>query len=270
VNVQFGSGVLYGKPVLGNLPSNPTPFKFGVLQECNVDFKGDLKKLYGQYQLPVATARGKLEVTLKGKLAVFDIGMLNQVYFAQAQSAGYNKTVDGGIGAAQAVNVVTNTATVSNIPIVEDWGVQNGLTGQNLINVASAPAAGQYSVNLTSGVYTLNAADVSGGMTTVRVSYTYFSNVTGAVTVQLANQLMGYAPELSMLLYDNFRNKYLALELNDVTLGSISVSTARRTRTRRTTSASSWPIWRRNGERLLGDLKSLSRFDSNLEQEKRN
>jgi hypothetical protein len=208
------------------LPSNPTPFKFGVLQECNVDFKGDLKKLYGQYQLPVATARGKLEVTLKGKLAVFDIGMLNQVYFAQTQSAGYNKTSDGGIGAASAVNTTTNTFTVANTPIIEDWGAQSGLTGQNLVySQGGAPSSGQYNVNLTSGVYTFNAADIAAGMATVRVSYTYFSNVTGAVTVSLANQLMGYAPELTMLLYDNFRSKYLALELNDVTLGSISMPT---------------------------------------------
>jgi hypothetical protein len=205
------------------LPANPTPFKFGVLQECNVDFKGDLKKLFGQYQLPVATARGKLEVNIKGKLAVFDIGMLNQVYFAQTQTPGYNKVSDGGIGAAQAVNATTNTATVSNTPIVEDWGVQDGVTGQNLVySGGGAPAAGQYNVNLTSGVYTFNSGD---GRTSVRISYTYASNVTGQVTVSLANQLMGYAPELSMLLYDNFRSKYLALELNDVTLGSISMPT---------------------------------------------
>ena len=70
--IEFGSGVLFAKPVAGNQPTDPTPFKFGVLQEVTVDFKADLKKLYGQYQLAVATARGKLDVTLKGKLAVFD------------------------------------------------------------------------------------------------------------------------------------------------------------------------------------------------------
>jgi len=41
----------------------------------------------------------------------------------------------------------------------------------------------------------------------------------------LANQLMGTAPELKMLLYNRFRNKYLAIELNDVTLGSMNVPT---------------------------------------------
>src|SRR5690348_4650508 len=112
MNIQFGSGVLFGKPVAGNEPTNPTPYKFGVLQECTVDFKGDLKKLFGQYQFPVATARGKLDVGIKGKLAVFDPNMLNQLYFAQASSVGYALIVDGE---SHSINANTKTITVTNI-----------------------------------------------------------------------------------------------------------------------------------------------------------
>jgi hypothetical protein len=216
MNIQFGSGVLFGKPVAGNEPANPTPYKFGVLQECTVDFKGDLKKLFGQYQFPVATARGKLEVGIKGKLAVLDPNMLNQLYFAQNSSTGYMLIVDGE---SHAINV--NTFTVSNIPIDTDWGVQDAVTGQNFTavpNTASLTAAGQYTVNLTTGVYT--TFNDNGGVN-VKASYTHQVNSTGA-TINLDNQLMGYAPELEMLLYNKFRNKYFAIQLNDVTLGSLS------------------------------------------------
>lgn len=219
MNIQFGSGVLFGKPVAGNEPTNPTPYKFGVLQECTVDFKGDLKKLFGQYQFPVATARGKLDVGIKGKLAVFDPNMLNQLYFAQASTVGYALIVDGE---SHSINANTKTITVSNIPIDTDWGIQDSVTGQNFIavpNAASLTATGQYTVNLTTGVYTF--FDSNGGVN-VKSSYTYLVNSTG-VTIPLTNQLMGYAPELEMLLYNKFRNKYFAVQLNDVTLGSLSI-----------------------------------------------
>ncbi len=219
-NIQFGTGVLFGTPKAGNLPVLPTPFKFGILQECNVDFKGDLKKLFSQYQMPVATARGKLNVDIKGKLALWDLAMLNQLFFAQAQTPGYNLIFDGALNPALIVNATT--ITVANIPIVEDRGVQYRATGQDFIfqpNVA-ALVAGEYSVNLTSGVYTFASGDNGQG---VSASYTYFVN--SGITVTLNNQLMGYAPEISMFLYNKFRNKYLAIELNDVTLGGITVPT---------------------------------------------
>jgi len=222
-NIQFGTGVLFGNPVLGNLPASPTPYKFGVLQEVTVDFKADLKKLFGQRQFPVATARGKIEVTIKGKIAATDISMLNQLYFAQVQSQGYNLMVDG-----EAQTASSNAVSVLHTPIVEDWGLIYSGTGQAFIKDSSNAAvavtvAGHYTgPNLVSGKYTLNSADNNA---LVKVSYTYFNNVTTGATITLANQLMGYAPELSAFLYNQFRNKYLALELNDVTLGGLSIPT---------------------------------------------
>jgi hypothetical protein len=217
LNIQFGSGVLFGSPLTtsGNTPTNPTPVRWGIIQEATVDFKADLKKLYGQNQFPVATARGKFDVTLKAKLALFDLIMYNQLYFAQTQTSGYNLVVDG-----EPQTVTANVATVSHIPIVTDWGVQYN-NGQTFIKVASGPLAGQYSgPNLTTGVYTFNSAD---NTQIVKISYQYFVNV--GATISIANQLMGYAPEVAMLLYAKFRNKFLAVQLNDVTLGQVSIPT---------------------------------------------
>lgn len=220
MNVQFGTGVLLGSPLSssGNPPGSPTPVRFGVIQEAMIDFKADLKKLYGQSQFPVATARGKFDVSVKAKVALFDPTMLQQLYFAQTQTSGYALISD-----LEAQTVSSNAAVVSNIPILTDWGVQYA-NGQTVIrdstNVVVAPTGvGHYTgPNLTSGKYNFNTGDNNQQ---VRISYTY--NSTAGATIAIANQLMGYAPEIAMFFYDRFRGKYLAVTLNDVTLGQISI-----------------------------------------------
>jgi hypothetical protein len=169
----------------------------------------------------VATARGKIDCTIKGKLAVFDPALLNQLYFAQASTAGYSLIVDGE---AHTVSN-TNSATVTNAGVITDWGVTDALTGQGFTcmpNAAAVTVAGEYFPNVTSGVYAFSGTDGTAARA-VKISYAYTTNV--GVTITIDNQLMGYAPELAMLLYNKFRNKYLAIQLNDVTLGSINIPT---------------------------------------------
>lgn len=220
MNIQFGTGVLQAKPNAGNLPTNPTPLTLGVLQEATVDFKGDLKTLFSQYQFPIAQARGKVNVNLKAKLAVFDILLLNQIYFAQSSATGIDLMVQN----EEHTVSNTNTATVTNTPINTDWGVSYASTGQEfqyVPNAAALSTTGLYTVNLTSGVYTFNSGDQSAS---VYINYNYNVNNRGT-TVTLANQLMGYAPELEIFLWNDFRSKYMAIQLNQVTLGGISVPT---------------------------------------------
>lgn len=215
-NVQFGAGVIYGNPRTdtGNPPTNPSPVRMGIVQECTVDFKADLKKLYGQKQFPVATARGKFDVTMKGKMALFDPTQINQLYFAQTQATGYYLIVDG-----EQYTLNATTQVVAHTPVVADWGVQYA-NGQTFIKTNGAPAIGQYNVVVATGTYGFNASDNAAS---VKISYTY--SVNSGATISLANQLMGYAPEVTMKLYNKFRNKYLAVTFNDVTLGGISIPT---------------------------------------------
>lgn len=224
MNIQFGSGVLFGKPVAGNLPTNPTPFRFGVIQEATVDFKADLKKLYGQNQFPVASARGKVNVDLKMKVAVFDPNLLNQLFFSQSSSTGVIQIADQEattIPSTPYQITVTNAAQyVASLGGSDgDFGVQFAATGQQLIRVVSAPTTGQYSVNVATGVYTFAAADTTKA---VLISYAYTVAGSG-VTIPLTNQLMGFAPEILAFLYNNFRAKWFGLSLFDVTLGEISI-----------------------------------------------
>ena len=213
MNLQFGTGVLYGIPNAGNLASNPTPQKFGVLQECQVTFKGDLKKLYGQKQFAVATGRAKLDVSGKGKIALLDPNALNQLYFAQTATTGINRLV-----ADESHIPSANLPVADESTFVRDYGVVNGATGTNMTFVEAAPAVGQYSV--AAGGYIFNAAETAP---TVLISYMESDPSTTSTTITLKNQFQGYAPEFRALMANTFRNKYFALELNCCTMGQVSI-----------------------------------------------
>jgi hypothetical protein len=219
-NLQFGTGVLYGFPSGGNLPTNPTPIRL-LLQEVSIDFKGDLKKLYTQSQFPLATARGKIDVTGKAKIVDYDPDPINQLFWAQNIATGMTVFVDQELDTIPTASpftvTVTNAAT---------FDVDNGVTyttgtnaGQVLLNVSpAAPATTQYSVNTTTGVYTFAAVDNTRG---VAISYTYVNSTRGK-TITLTSELMGYAPTCRMDFWNNFRSKMIGIRLNSATLGSWS------------------------------------------------
>jgi len=213
--LEFGTGLLYGEPTGGNLPTNPTPIRL-LLQEVSIDFKGDLKKLWTQYQMPIATARGKVDVTGKAKIVNYDPDPINQLFWAQTSAAGMVIPIDSELDllAANATTItVTNGATFdTDNGVVYASGTK---AGQVLLRVTTNVQAGQYIVNSTSGVYTFNAADNS---TTFAISYTY-TNTTRGKTITLTNQVMGYAPTCRMDMWGTFRGKVLGIRLNSATLG---------------------------------------------------
>jgi len=217
--IEFGTGLLYGTPTSGNLPTNPTPIRL-LLQEVTVEFKGDLKKLYTTAQFPIATARGKVDVTGKAKIVNYDPDPINQLFWAQSIATGIQVPVD------QEVQTIPNTSPYTiNVSFGTLWAQDNGVqynsgtkSGQVLLSNTTAAAAGYYSAtsNGTAGIYTFNAADNG---TQVVISYTY-TNSTRGKTISLASQVMGYAPVCSMDVWGTFRNKVLGIRLNACTLGS--------------------------------------------------
>ena len=81
----FGSGVLVGArtDIAG-----ATPRQFATLQDVAVDFKGEIKQLYGQYQFPEAVARGKTSVSVKAKYGRVSGALFNDLFFGQASAIG--------------------------------------------------------------------------------------------------------------------------------------------------------------------------------------
>src|SRR5438552_1643257 len=84
MSVNFGTGTLFATPNAGDLAANPTPMKFGTLQDVSIDFSGDIKELFGQYQFAVDTARGKIKIAWKAKFATINGKQLNDLFFAES------------------------------------------------------------------------------------------------------------------------------------------------------------------------------------------
>lgn len=88
---QFGAGVLWGTPVLnpdGSAPYNPTPTKFGILQEVQLDVEFQTKELYGGNQFPYAIGRGQGKITANAKSAQIIGAQWAQLFFGKSYVAG--------------------------------------------------------------------------------------------------------------------------------------------------------------------------------------
>lgn len=222
MNFQGGTGVLIGTPNVGLLPPNPQPTAYPVLQEVSVEFKGDLKGLYGQYQYSLDTLRGKIKVTGKGKMIVPTPDVLSQLYFGLPTSTGVDRPVFNEAHATAASVATTNVTANKNL------GVINGSTGEEMtLLLSGSPAIGQYKFtpyNATGPVdaaYTFNASETAE---TVNLAYTW-PDASNGVTLEMTNQLIGQAPQQSMALFNTYKGKLYALTLNAVMLGSFSIPT---------------------------------------------
>ena len=231
--ILFGTGVLYGTPTqdgFGNAIANPTPQKFGTLQDVSIDISFDTKLLYGNQQFPVMAGRGKGKIGAKAKAANVNGGMLNSLFFGQTLAANGIGVVNDVTGIAIPTTPftitasTTSTATTIQIPNTGTWtadlGVIYAATGIPLTRVASAPALGQYTV--AAGVYVFAAVDVG---LTVFINYEY--SYTSTVTHQLAvnNLLMGYAPVFSGELSVPFQGKQLTAKFYQAITSKFSFAT---------------------------------------------
>lgn len=199
---EFGAGTLWGYPVGGNTAANPTPIKFATLQDVSLDISGDLKELYGQKQFPEAVARGKMKVTGKAKYAWLNGKQMNDLFFGQTLGTGTKSVALDEQGTITAGSITV----VNSAQFVQDWGVRYKNTGLPL-TFKTTPAIGQYSQ--AAGVYTFNVGE---NATIVLISYTF--TVAGSGTqLNIANQLMGFAPTIQMLLETVYNNQQFTVLL---------------------------------------------------------
>jgi len=209
----FGTGTLFGTALVdayGNAIANPSPVKFGELQDVQLDISRDIKPLYGQLMMPVAVGGGKMKFDWKCKFARLNGRIFNDLFFGQSLNSGtiqgvYNDT----IGTAIPATPYTITPTV---PGTGTWTRDLGVVDSNgvpLTRVASAPATGQYS--LAAGVYTFAAADTGKVMF---ISYQYTATSTAAKQVVFTNQPMGFVPSFGIDLAISYNGKQANLRFN--------------------------------------------------------
>lgn len=196
-SVAFGSGVLIATPS----GANATPVQFGALQDVTLDFSFSSKQLFGQYQFPIAFARGEGKISGKAKFANIDGPLYNSCFFGQTLAAGQKLWSYNEAGAVASSSPYTY-ATANASAFDADLGVVYASSGLALTRVATAPAVGQYT--LAAGVYTFNSGD-SGKA--ILVSYSYTQTAAGSGTrAVLSNKLMGAAPTFQIDFYQTNAN----------------------------------------------------------------
>jgi hypothetical protein len=219
----FGSGVLYGIPTTdanGNAITNPTPIKFGTLQNVSLDISFENKTLYGQNQFPVAVGRGKGKIAGKAQFAGLNGATLNSLFFGQTMATGIVGIVNDATGTAVPTTPFTITPTV---PSSGTWSLDLGVvnaSGRVMTRVASAPTSGQYSV--AAGVYTFAAADTGIVMF---INYEYTAVSTSAQKSTVNNLLMGYAPSFRCELSTPYAGQQMTVTLYNCISSKLTFST---------------------------------------------
>ena len=190
---SFGSGVLIGArtDII-----NATPVNFGLVQEVTIDETASVKELYGQFQHPIALARGTIKTTGKAKVA-----RISGLAFA---SLFYGVTPVAG-------QVATAFAEVASVPAASPYMVTPANT--------TAPAVGQYT--LAAGVYGFNAGDSGKALL---LNYTYTIATTGQ-RFTVTNQLTGTTPTFAAQFITTFQGQEVSLKLNACTANKLAFQT---------------------------------------------
>jgi hypothetical protein len=138
----FGVGALVA---LRTDVANAPPASFGTLQEVQLDISYTIKELTGQFQAPVALARGPLKITGKAKSARIAAADFNNIFFGQSLSTGGIATQIAEAGSVPSASPYV-VEVANHASFIADLGVAYAATGVALTPVSASPAAGQYSV----------------------------------------------------------------------------------------------------------------------------
>src|SRR5258708_2265654 len=165
MQLAFGAGALWGNrtDVTGG---GIGPDQFGILQDVQIDFDWTTKELWGQFQFPVDIARGQGKITGKAKFARIFGAIFGDLFFGQTPAAGQLTVAENEAATVPATPPFT-IAVANAASFADDLGVYyaNGSNaGGRFTRVTTPAAAGQYSVNLATGIYTFAAADANAAV----------------------------------------------------------------------------------------------------------
>jgi hypothetical protein len=218
---KFGVGVLIATTrtdAQGNLLAVPQPYRLGIMQDVSTDFSFEGKSLYGSGTLPVDRGRGKAKLAFTAKTADINAVGLAALHFGVTPSTGVQLPV---VDEAHTIPTPSGPYTVAITPpssgtFLADLGVRD-TAGNDFKRVASGPTTGQYS--MTGGTYTFAAADAGKA---ILISFEYSAS-SGGIIVPMTNQLMGYAPSFSAILYNDSKGSKLVVKLNNCQSDKLSL-----------------------------------------------
>jgi hypothetical protein len=198
----FGVGNIWAtqnRDSSGVLIANPTPYLIGTPQSFDVEIKQELKTYYGSKAFPQAVAKGKGSVS--GKVSFGDIaGSILALLTGDAMTAGVDAVVTGNVATSVPVSGNFTVVPPSSGTFKQNLGVINAATGFPLLRVASAPAAGEYTVNAATGAYAFNAAQATAGLNAL-IAFSYTATSTAARRQTVLNPEMGITPSFQLEVF---------------------------------------------------------------------
>lgn len=196
----FGAGFLVGRPAATAANPNPTPRKFGQLQEVSFDSTFTTKELMGANQHPLREFRGAAKTELKAKFAKISGRQFAEIFWGIAPASETTGTVTPVFGETATIPATPFQVTAANagaagVNFLEDFGPEYVSSGIPFKLVASGPTQGQYSVT-AAGVYTFAAADT---LAAIVLNYSY--NVTASgFTFSVPNTVQAESPYFETIL----------------------------------------------------------------------
>lgn len=171
------------------------------MQDFKFDVKVTLVPLKGQNQFPDDVAPGDKEGSGSFSVGNNQVIQANSLLFADSLTTGVKQVAQQTAAIPATPFQVTPTHAAN---FVIDLGVYNLSTGQVMTHISGTPAAGQYAVNSSTGVYTFASADNVSGYS-VRITYAWNDTAVGN-TLQVNNQLMGYGPIVEIWFSETYQS----------------------------------------------------------------
>jgi hypothetical protein len=205
LSFQFGISAGYLIPFAGagSPPSPAFPQRLLTIESAEVNITRKIEKLMGQNIMPDDAAPSDEEIKIK--LSVGRIGMdLWNTMLGETVTAGYKRENrdEGGPGGTAIPTTPYQITVVNAATFYKDLGVLNAATLQPMAAVTGTPAAGQYAVNSSTGVYTFSAADEASG---VKVLISYLDTpASGGRTLTRINHPQGYGPINNLVIAGSY------------------------------------------------------------------
>lgn len=221
---KFGAGHLFLTPLsdaLGAAIALPTPVKIPTMQEISVDYNRELKMLYGSLNAPVDVAGGKVKASGKIKFADINGSIMNSIVYGQTMTTGSGTFTNPSVMGTIPATPFTITATPPNSgTFSRDLGVTDQF-GIPYTRVASAPTAGQYTVN-ASGAYVFAAGDTGK---VIYYSYQYTATVVGAKSLSVNAINMGTTPTFRLDAHCPYKGKQFNFSALQCIVGKFNLMT---------------------------------------------
>lgn len=212
----FNSGTLFAFPKVdadgSPYPTPVTPVRMGTLKGITMDVSTDTVEPSSQLQYKFDMAWNLKSVTGTARIASINARMWNQIFFGQdLEAGGEHIQIDEESIVPATPFQITVTPPASGT-FLQDLGVFLGVNGdaddgQQMVRVAAAPAAGEYTVN-GSGTYTFNSAKEAKE---VIISY-LFSTASGN-QLNVTNRFTQKAPRFAIYLTGGYNGRQITWSL---------------------------------------------------------